>query len=65
TLGLLEAVVQHKDAFRPLFCSPPQPLTADALDQLFDIRYSTAGSNKRAEENTIVAFWRDYLLDAE
>ncbi|XP_073672791.1 uncharacterized protein [Garra rufa] len=65
TLGLLEAVVKHKDAFRPLFCSPPQPLTADALDHLFDIRYSTAGSNKRAEENTIVAFWRDYLLDAE
>lgn len=65
TLELLEAVVKHKEAFRPLFCSPPQPLTADALDQLFDIRYSTVGSNKRAEENTTVAFWRDYLLDVE
>ncbi|KAL0199443.1 hypothetical protein M9458_007983, partial [Cirrhinus mrigala] len=62
---LLEAVVKHKEAFRPLFCSPHQPLTADALDQLFDIRYSIVGSNKRAEENTTVAFWRDYLLDAE
>uniref|UniRef100_A0A673K8Y0 HECT domain-containing protein n=1 Tax=Sinocyclocheilus rhinocerous TaxID=307959 RepID=A0A673K8Y0_9TELE len=44
TLGLLTAVVKHKEAFRPLFCSPHQPLTADALDRLFDIRYSIAGT---------------------
>ncbi|XDV19497.1 hypothetical protein PO909_024962 [Leuciscus waleckii] len=65
TLGLLEAVVKRKEAFRPLFCSPQQPLTADTLEDLFNIRYSDAGSNRRAEENTAVAFWRDYLLDAE
>lgn len=65
TLGLLEAVVKRKETFRPLFCSPQQPLTADTLEDLFNIRYSVAGSNRRAEENTAVAFWRDYLLDAE
>ncbi|XP_051983769.1 G2/M phase-specific E3 ubiquitin-protein ligase-like [Xyrauchen texanus] len=45
TLGLLDAVVKHKEAFRPLFCSPQQPLTADTLEDLFNIRYSVAGSN--------------------
>ncbi|KAI7800578.1 putative G2/M phase-specific E3 ubiquitin-protein ligase-like [Triplophysa rosa] len=65
TLGLLDVVVEHKDAFRPLFCSPQKPLTADSLDDLFEIRYSIAGSNRWAQENITVAFWRDYLLDAE
>nr|XP_055051747.1 uncharacterized protein LOC129437569 isoform X2 [Misgurnus anguillicaudatus] len=65
TLGLLDAVVKHKEAFRPLFCSPQKALTADSLDDLFEIHYSIAGSNRRAQENATVAFWRDYLLDAE
>ncbi|KAL0965892.1 hypothetical protein UPYG_G00287310 [Umbra pygmaea] len=64
TLGLLEEVLKHPEAFRPLFCSPPQ-LSADRLDQLFDICFSSAGSNRRVQENIAVAFWRDYLLDAE
>ncbi|KAA0724042.1 G2/M phase-specific E3 ubiquitin-protein ligase [Triplophysa tibetana] len=65
TLGLLDVVVKHKDAFRSLFCSPQKPFTSDSLDELFEIRYSIAGSNRRAQENLTVAFWRDYLLDAE
>ncbi|KAJ7998187.1 hypothetical protein DPEC_G00219990 [Dallia pectoralis] len=44
---------------------PPQTLTADSLDELFVICFSTAGSNKRVQENIAVAFWRDYLQDAE
>ncbi|XP_067088310.1 G2/M phase-specific E3 ubiquitin-protein ligase-like [Osmerus mordax] len=65
TLGLLEEVVKQPEAFRPLFCSPPQTLNADGLDHLFVICFSSAGSNRRVQENIAVGFWRDYLLDAE
>uniref|UniRef100_A0A8D0B453 HECT domain-containing protein n=1 Tax=Sander lucioperca TaxID=283035 RepID=A0A8D0B453_SANLU len=29
TLGVLDAIRMHPDAFRPLFCHEPSPLTAD------------------------------------
>ncbi|XP_076148922.1 G2/M phase-specific E3 ubiquitin-protein ligase-like [Alosa pseudoharengus] len=65
TLGALDAIRMHPDAFRPLFCHEPSPLTADVLEQLFEIRLSAVGSNKRRAEECVVAFWRDYLLDVE
>ncbi|XP_023805819.1 G2/M phase-specific E3 ubiquitin-protein ligase-like [Oryzias latipes] len=40
-------------------------MTADQMENLFSIRLSPEGSNKRAAEETVVTFWRDYLLDAE
>lgn len=65
TLGVLDAIRLHPDTFRPLFCHEPPPLTADILEQLFEIRLSAVGSNKRQAEECVVAFWRDYLLDVE
>ncbi|KAJ8015789.1 hypothetical protein DPEC_G00029790 [Dallia pectoralis] len=65
TLGVLDAIRMHPDAFRPLFCHEPTPRTADILEQLFEIRLSEVGSNKRRAEECVVAFWRDYLLDVE
>ncbi|KAJ7991034.1 hypothetical protein DPEC_G00293050 [Dallia pectoralis] len=65
TLGVLDAIRMQPDAFRPLFCHEPTPLTADILEQLFEIRLSAVGSNKRRAEECVVAFWRDYLLDVE
>ncbi|TDH05067.1 hypothetical protein EPR50_G00139810 [Perca flavescens] len=65
TLGVLDAIRMHPDAFRPLFCHEPSPLTADVLEQLFEIRLSAVGRNKRRAEECVVAFWRDYLLDVE
>lgn len=40
-------------------------LTADQVDDLFNIHLSPEGSNRRAAEETVVTFWRDYLQDAE
>uniref|UniRef100_A0A8D0A291 HECT domain-containing protein n=1 Tax=Sander lucioperca TaxID=283035 RepID=A0A8D0A291_SANLU len=40
TLGVLDAIRMHPDAFRPLFFHEPSPLTADVLEQLFEIRLS-------------------------
>ncbi|XP_031138120.1 G2/M phase-specific E3 ubiquitin-protein ligase-like [Sander lucioperca] len=65
TLGVLDAIRMQPDAFRPLFSHEPSPLTADVLEQLFEIRLSAVGSNKRRAEECVVAFWRDYLLDVE
>ena len=65
TLGVLDQIRQHPDSFQPLFCHEPKTLTADRVDDLFSIRLSPEGSNKRAAEEMVVTFWRDYLQDAE
>jgi len=65
TLGVLEKIKRHPDSFRPLFSYEASTLTADQVDDLFSIRLSPEGSNKRAAEERVVTFWRDYLQDAE
>ncbi|XP_078139955.1 G2/M phase-specific E3 ubiquitin-protein ligase [Centroberyx gerrardi] len=65
TLGVLQKIKHHPEAFRPVLCYSPGTLTAEIMDDLFDIRWSEMGSNNRANENRVVAYWRDYLQDAE
>lgn len=65
TLGVLEKIQQHPEAFKPLLCHAPCPLWADRIENLFSIRLSPEGSNKRVAEEAVVTFWRDYLQDAE
>lgn len=55
----------HPESFRSLMCYNPEPLTADQVDDLFQIRWSEQGSNQRRAEESVVAFWRDYLQDVE
>uniref|UniRef100_H2L8U7 HECT domain-containing protein n=1 Tax=Oryzias latipes TaxID=8090 RepID=H2L8U7_ORYLA len=56
TLGVLQKIRSHPDSFRPLFCYQPCVMTADQMENLFSIRLSPEGSNKRAAEETILAF---------
>ncbi|MEQ2200289.1 hypothetical protein XENOCAPTIV_026783, partial [Xenoophorus captivus] len=65
TLGVLDAVKQHPDSFRSLFCHEPQRLTADMMDDLFPPRLAPKGSNQRRAEGAVIPLWRDYLQDAE
>lgn len=65
TLGILEKIKQYPDTFFPLLCHKPIKLTADILDGLFHITFSIDGSNRKFVESRVVAFWRDYLQDAE
>ncbi|MEQ2242706.1 hypothetical protein ILYODFUR_038822 [Ilyodon furcidens] len=65
TLGVLDAVKQHPDSFRSLFCHEPQRLTADMMDDLFTPRLAPKGSNRRRAEDAVIPLWRDYLQDAE
>lgn len=64
TLGVLQKIRHHPEAFRPVLCYSPGTLTAEIMDDLFAIRWSEMGSNNRADENRVVAYWRDYLQDA-
>ncbi|MED6240596.1 hypothetical protein ATANTOWER_024092, partial [Ataeniobius toweri] len=65
TLGVLNAVKQHPDSFRSLFCREPQRLTADMMDDLSPPRLAPKGSNQRRAEDAVIPLWRDYLQDAE
>lgn len=65
TLGVLQKIKEHPDAFHSILCYSPRTLTAESLDELFEIKFSEIGSNNRADENRVIAFWRDYLQDAE
>ncbi|KAL1276872.1 hypothetical protein QQF64_023545 [Cirrhinus molitorella] len=65
TLGVFSKVQQHPEAFRSVFCHQPNQLTTDIMDDLFEIQWSENGSNRRANENRVIAFWRDYLQDVE
>ncbi|XP_059409391.1 G2/M phase-specific E3 ubiquitin-protein ligase-like [Carassius carassius] len=65
TLGVLDKIQAHPESFRPLLCWSPTTLTADLVDNLFTIRLSPVGSNRRHTEEVVVPFWRDYLTDAE
>ncbi|XP_076141258.1 uncharacterized protein LOC143123864 isoform X2 [Alosa pseudoharengus] len=64
TLGVLNLLQQYPDSFRPLFSFQPSPMTWEFMEDLFEIRRSTEGSNKWTAEDPVVSFWRDYLLDS-
>uniref|UniRef100_A0A3P9CY01 HECT domain-containing protein n=1 Tax=Maylandia zebra TaxID=106582 RepID=A0A3P9CY01_9CICH len=53
TLGVLKKMRRHPDSFRPLFCYEPHMLTADQVDDLFNIHLSPEGSNRRAAEEMV------------
>ncbi|XP_076126782.1 G2/M phase-specific E3 ubiquitin-protein ligase-like [Alosa pseudoharengus] len=65
TLGILSKIQEHPQAFHPILCHQPVHLTADKLDDLFEIQWSVEGSNRRNVECQIVTFWRDFLQDTE
>lgn len=65
TLGVLDAIQHNPDSFLPILCHQPTPLSADIMEELFEIRLSQKGSNNRVQEEVVVPFWRDYLQDVE
>lgn len=65
TLGLMEAVIQHPEAFRSTFCFEPKKLCSTDMTKLFKICRSERGSNRFNRETEIVSFWYDFLGDVE
>jgi len=64
-LNVLDAIQQHPDVMRSLFCHEAVKLTAAALENLFHAQLSDSGSNLRAAENIVYAWWLDYLQEVE
>ncbi|XDV26417.1 hypothetical protein PO909_030145, partial [Leuciscus waleckii] len=65
TLGVLQKIQQHPEAFHAVLRYSTRNRSADIMDGLFEIRWSETGSNRRANEKRVVFYWRDYLQDAE
>ncbi|XP_062401837.1 uncharacterized protein LOC134092781 isoform X2 [Sardina pilchardus] len=65
TLGVLDALRMHPDNFRHLMCYEPAILSAELLENLFEVRKSGEGTNKRLLEERVVPLWNDYLLNSE
>jgi len=56
-VGLLPHMVAMPEAFKPLFCTAPHPLTRSQLHSLFVVQWSEVGTNFREqEEDTVYAF---------
>ena len=64
-LNVLDAIEQHPEVMRPLFCHKSVKLTAAALENLFHPQLSVSDSNLRAAENVVYAWWLDYLQQLE
>ena len=54
TLGVLEAVKAHPAAFRPVFCSEPEEITAESMETLFSVTASPVGSTKAVTESLVL-----------
>ena len=65
TLGILEQIETYPKVFEPLFIYKHKKLTADEVTNLFQVKRSLPGSNKFEDENLLLSFWNDLLIDIE
>ncbi|XP_048837368.1 uncharacterized protein LOC125711944 isoform X3 [Brienomyrus brachyistius] len=66
TLGVLEEVTSHPQAFEKIFLQDTTSLKASDIVGLFQARSrSLPGSNRRRLEARAIAFWKDWLLEVE
>lgn len=65
TLGVLDAVKAHPDAFQAVICSKPEEITSEIMETLFTVTTSPVGSSKAITESLVLSHWHDYLQDIE
>ena len=67
TLGILSTIKEHPQTFKDLFvCQGNDKLTAEIMEVVFmDIKMSVPGCNKRRDEERVVGYWRDFLIDLQ
>ncbi|XP_077977462.1 G2/M phase-specific E3 ubiquitin-protein ligase-like [Glandiceps talaboti] len=63
----MTSIIDHQAVFRDIFMYTNEKLTARCVEGVVDVSNSLSpeGSNKRAEELTVLSYWRDYLVDVE
>uniref|UniRef100_A0A3B1JYT2 HECT domain-containing protein n=1 Tax=Astyanax mexicanus TaxID=7994 RepID=A0A3B1JYT2_ASTMX len=64
-LGVLDAIRKYPERFREVFMKTATPLTAAAVENLFQCRMAERGSNRFERQCHTLGYWRDYLQDAE
>ncbi|XP_062860649.1 G2/M phase-specific E3 ubiquitin-protein ligase-like isoform X2 [Trichomycterus rosablanca] len=64
-LGLAEGIRLNPSQFEGLFLKSSKLLMAKDLIDLFHPVLSPRGSNLRREENRVLCFWRDWLINVE
>ncbi|XP_062256916.1 G2/M phase-specific E3 ubiquitin-protein ligase-like isoform X2 [Platichthys flesus] len=65
TLDFVNALEQHPSLFFSFMCYTETKLTADALENIFQVEFSPPGSTRCQEEARVLGYWRDYLLYVE
>lgn len=65
SLGVLDALQNYPVQSKCLFVKAEKALTANDVENLFQIIHSERGSNAFQAECRTLAFWQDYLQDAE
>lgn len=65
SLGVLENLQRYPLQIKNLFVKAEKSLTLADVEDLFGIIHSERGSNAFQEECCTLAFWQDYLQDAE
>ena len=56
-LGVLDIMKGNPHSMRELFLAKPKPITADGMINLFEVRFSPVGSNRREDEEAVVLQW--------
>ncbi|CAB1459441.1 unnamed protein product, partial [Pleuronectes platessa] len=64
-LDFVNALEQHPSLFFSFMCYTETKLTADAVDNIFQVEFSPPGSTRCQEEARVLGYWRDYLLYVE
>ncbi|XP_006813584.1 G2/M phase-specific E3 ubiquitin-protein ligase-like, partial [Saccoglossus kowalevskii] len=65
TLGVLDCVRKNPNSFKEVLMYHNIKHTAESIAILFSVKVSEEGTNKRNQENEVLSYWRDYLVDAE
>ncbi|XP_053272707.1 G2/M phase-specific E3 ubiquitin-protein ligase-like [Pleuronectes platessa] len=65
TLDFINALEQHPSLFFSFMCYTETKLTADVLENIFQVEFSPPGSTRCQEETRVLGYWRDYLLYVE
>lgn len=63
--GLLSLMKKYPECARVMLSNATEVLTAAAMIDLFQVEYSSCGSNNRQKEEASIIMFYDYLQDIE
>lgn len=63
TLQFSSLMRKHPMLLRQVFKAPQQEVTADFIQDFFNVQYSPPGSNRRSVEENIIMNWINYVHD--